>query len=145
MLFVLLAATAILTILFVVIVQTSEPQQQPSPSTAVVDRPVAASRARDFGPRTEAAVAPKPDAGDAADQGPKLVQDSLAPNLEPVPGTPHIVHLKKTAIGVPENLADPTRPTQGTKSRAVPGTPNPPDPFTPPPMKVDPTKRNVPE
>jgi hypothetical protein len=40
----------------------------------------------------------------------------------------------------PREMPDPSRPPQWTEPLATPGTPQPPDPFVPPPIAVDPNR-----
>jgi len=69
------------------------------------------------GPAPLAPLLPAP----AADSSPQ--PEAVAP--DPIP---------------PEDMADPSNPPRWTKPLAEPGPPNPPDPFTPPPMEVDPDR-----
>lgn len=44
----------------------------------------------------------------------------------------------------PAEMPDPARPPQWTKTLAAPGPPQPPDPFVPPPIAVDPDRGRPP-
>lgn len=135
----LLVAAALLVLATAVVMTELQapPRRTPEPTAPLTD--VA-------GPAPVAPVSPGEQPHRRLAQGPPPAQPGQPPETAPtssqVPS--QVPEAPPARVVAPSLMPDPAHPPQWTKPLALPSTPSPPDPLTPPPIAVDPERGRAP-